>query len=1273
MRWSAERAIAAGFTVALVILVVVGVASYRNAMQLQEATAFEQHTHEILDDLREVTSAMKDVETSSRGYALTGDRSFLAPYFSAVPRARNSVKKLLNEVQNPQIRVSILDLEKLVEDKIQMSEMQVELRTQGGANRAEQIRLLVRGREKMDRIRELAGRLQVREFEALQARTLVTQESQRRIALILQIGSACAVLFLAFAMYVVFKDLRERRRIESQLVQTTALQNAILGGAGSSIIATSRDGTITSFNGAAEAMLGYPAENVIGKCSFSSFLDQEELRSRADLLASELGQPVEPGFDAVIAKARQGGIDQSEWNYVRKDGTHLPVLLSVTALRNQSGEITGYLGIGSDITELKAAQESLRKAEARFRALIQGSNDIVVMLAPSGAMLFVSPAVEPTLGYRPAEIVGKNVFDFIHPDDFQQAHESFRNTLQAPGMAVPLQLRLRGPHGEYHWLEILANNLLHDPDLRAVVINARDIADRRELERRSALQSSVTAVLADAQTLSEAVGRILSAVCEQMGYDLGEVWRVDAEASNLALVEHWYSKAIPAVDAGEFSVGFRLSPGQGVPGKVWQARDVISVPDLSRPGSSLRSAKSAVLGLRMGFGVPITSGEEVIAIMSFASREDTPPDEAMVRIFRALGSQIGNFMARKRAEESADRLRRQTQLILESAGEGIIGIDHRYRVTFVNPAGERLLGYLPGELNGRDVFMALHPTLADGTTVPVNDTPIYHALVEGKQRSVAEGILRRKDGLSFPAQYIGSPIRTSIGIIGAVITFQDVTQRREIERMKDEFISVVSHELRTPLTSIRGALGLLAGGKVGEFPEKAQRMLEIAVNNTDRLVRLINDILDIERIDSGRVTMQKRPVEIGTLIAQAVEVMRPMADRNGVRLQAHPVEASVLADSDRMIQTFTNLLSNAIKFSHPGGEVTIGGATDSGRLHLTFTDQGRGIPAEKLQTIFERFQQVDASDSREKGGTGLGLAICRTIIQQHGGEIWAESKLGEGSTFHIDLPLLREKAAIPDNEQAQEVSVLLCDDDASVREVVGHMLQDRGFRVKTVASGEEAIRHARTSHPDLIVLDLLMPSMNGWQVVDNLKADPATAHIPVVIFSVLHPDDNASRQESVAGWVTKPLEESQFFRTLSQALRGRPSLTRVLLVEDDPELSRVMESLLRNDGVDVLVARSGRDAVQAMPEYNPDLLILDLVLPLGDGFSVVQWMRKSEKFRDLPVMVYTGRELTSEEREKLTVSRTEFFTKGRVAPDAFEQHVLTLMAQILPERAAKRG
>jgi PAS domain S-box-containing protein len=1020
--------------------------------------------------------------------------------------------------------------------------------------------------------------------------------------------------------------------------------------------------------------LGYGANQVIGKCSPVVFHDQQELRSRAEVLSRELGTTVDPGFDAIAAKARLGGVDQNEWTYLRKDGTRIPVLLGVTALRDQWGILSGYLAIGSDITELKAAQESLRKAEARFRALIQGSNDIVVMLAPSGAILFVSPAVELTIGYRPEEITGGNIFDYVHPDDFPLAREAFQSTLSVPGIAVPLQLRMRGPHGDYHWVEILANNLLNDPDLRAVVLNARDISERRELERRSALQSAVTAVLADAQTLSEAVARILSTVGEQMGYDLGEVWRVDPEAGNLALIEHWHSQSITELSAGEFSVGFRLARGQGLPGAVWQAGDVVIIPDLAKAGAYLRAAKSMKLGLRMGFGVPITSGDEVIAIMDFASGENNVPDESMVRVFRSLGSQIGNFMARKHAEESADSLRRQTQLILESAGEGIIGIDRRYRITFVNPTGERMLGYAPGELAGKDIFLALHPTRADGVPVPQNETPIFSALVEGNQRSLAEGAFWRKDGSSFPAQYIGSPIRGEGGIIGAVITFQDVTRRREVERMKDEFISVVSHELRTPLTSIRGALGLLASGKVGAFQEKGQRMLDIAVNNTDRLVRLINDILDIERIDSGRVTMQKRPVAIGELMQQAVEVMRPMAEKNGVVLEIHPVNATVLVDPDRIMQTLTNLLSNAIKFSQARGTVALGGSVHSDRLHLTVKDQGRGIPEDKLQSIFERFQQVDASDSREKGGTGLGLAICRTIVQQHDGEIWAESKLGEGSTFHIDLPMTEIPPADRGQPDFEGASVLVCDDDAAVREVVGNLLEERGFRVKTVSSGAEAIRSAESDQPDLIVLDLMMPAMNGWQVVDSLRASKATRQIPVVIFSAVRPNGNSQQdQHPVAGWVTKPLEESQFFRTLSQALRNRATKTRVLVVEDDPELSRVMESMLASDGIGVRVARSGRDAIQALPEYAPDLVVLDLILPLGDGFTVVQWMRRSEKFRSLPVMIYSGRELTSDERQKLTVGRTEFFTKGRIAPDDVERHVLTLLAQILPENSAKRG
>src|SRR6185369_1972431 len=311
MRWSAERAIAAGFSVALIILIAVGIVSYRTTVQIQEATAFEQHTREVLDDLRELRSALIDIETAGRGYALTGDRPFLGPYRAALPRAIAVMNKLQGEVRNPEIKTAVAELRNLVIAKIEITERQIRARDEKGESQQELIRLLVDGKTVMDHIREVVGRLQVREFELLQDRILATEERQRQASAVLQTGSVSAVLFLALAMYVIFKDLRERKRIEAALVQTTTLQNAILSGAGSSIIATDETGTITSFNRAAENMLGYRSEQVIGKCSPIVIHDQEEIRKRAETLSEELGVPVEPGFEAFIAKARLGGIDQN--------------------------------------------------------------------------------------------------------------------------------------------------------------------------------------------------------------------------------------------------------------------------------------------------------------------------------------------------------------------------------------------------------------------------------------------------------------------------------------------------------------------------------------------------------------------------------------------------------------------------------------------------------------------------------------------------------------------------------------------------------------------------------------------------------------------------------------------------------------------------------------------------------------------------------------------------------------------------------------------------
>lgn len=248
----------------------------------------------------------------------------------------------------------------------------------------------------------------------------------------------------------------------------------------------------------------------------------------------------------------------------------------------------------------------------------------------------------------------------------------------------------------------------------------------------------------------------------------------------------------------------------------------------------------------------------------------------------------------------------------------------------------------------------------------------------------------------------------TIDLAGVECTLNIINDITERKRLENEFISLVSHELRTPLTSLLGALDLLNAGQLGNLNDQGQKVLSIAVTNTERLMRLINDILDIERMKSGKIAIQKVRCNAASLLTQAVETMQAMAQQAQVELVNQPLAVELWADSDRIVQTLTNLLSNAIKFSEPGSTVWIGNELVASHSHLLIRvkDQGRGIPPDKLQLIFDRFQQVDASDSRKKGGTGLGLAICRSIVEQHDGKIWAESSLGQGSTFYVTLPLL---------------------------------------------------------------------------------------------------------------------------------------------------------------------------------------------------------------------------------------------------------------------------
>jgi CheY-like chemotaxis protein len=335
-------------------------------------------------------------------------------------------------------------------------------------------------------------------------------------------------------------------------------------------------------------------------------------------------------------------------------------------------------------------------------------------------------------------------------------------------------------------------------------------------------------------------------------------------------------------------------------------------------------------------------------------------------------------------------------------------------------------------------------------------------------------------------------------------------------------------------------------------------LLKIAVDSTDRLVRLINDILDIERIESGKVTMAKEVCNIADLFEEAVSGVQAIADRANITLVLSPISAQIWADPDRIIQILTNLLSNAIKFSPNGSTVWLSAMKreegtgqsersypDSSELLVSVQDHGRGIPGDKLETIFERFQQVDASDSRNSDGTGLGLAICRSIVQQHAGRIWVESVLSQGSTFYFTLPLLQPVEPVHLASGMDSPLVLICDDDESFCDSLRSLIEKRGYRISVVTSGRDVVKQAIARQPDIILLDLLMPGINGWEAIGLLKERQETQNIPIIVCSVSSPSQSNYPSKGFVSWLSKPVDEVSLFQSLHQALLSRQNVKRI--------------------------------------------------------------------------------------------------------------------------------
>ena len=434
-------------------------------------------------------------------------------------------------------------------------------------------------------------------------------------------------------------------------------------------------------------------------------------------------------------------------------------------------------------------------------------------------------------------------------------------------------------------------------------------------------------------------------------------------------------------------------------------------------------------------------------------------------------------------------------------------------------------------------------------------------------------------------------------------------------------------------------------------------------------------------MDSGNSPIRLRPCSLRELVLQSVDTMTAMAHEADVQLEAvtgaNGGAVIFEGDPDRLQQVLTNLLSNAIKFSSPGSTVRIETSTNVDDLTVRVQDHGRGVPQEKLETIFGRFNQVEVADSRKKGGTGLGLAICRSIVHQHGGQIWAERNDTRapgtaGTTFLVRLPRSPATEQAAAHEGSADEAILVVDDDPGVRHVVAEHIRDQGYTVLEADSGEAALKTAEHGNVSAILLDLYMPGLTGWETIERLKSNPATSSIPVVVLSVLSPATlNGQRAPLIAkaqGWVQKPFNPGVLLAELGRVLHDGSGPARILLVEDDADLATVVLSSFAEEvdqnRVRIAHAPSLGEAVRACETNPPELLVLDLSLPDGSGFALVNWLRRQPTLRTLPLVVYSGREVSPEEMEQLRLGPTQFLTKARVQPKEIENLVLAMVRHL---------
>lgn len=890
-------------------------------------------------------------------------------------------------------------------------------------------------------------------------------------------------------------------------------------------------------------------------------------------------------------------------------------------------------------------------SETRLKSVVDTMLDGLITIDAKGLVQDFNKAAERIFGYRADEVQGRNI-NMLMPEPYHAEHDGYLDNYQKTGDAKVIGIgrevigkRKDGSTFHMHLsvgkMEV-AGQLMYSGIVRDINVQKR--AAENTTRRAAALENLYDIAARSELSLKEKFLAALALGSEHFSMPVGFITRVDGDVCRLE-----YALGPPGSPTPGAEMPLASTPCE----KVWRSARSVGMTDIAGEDRCYRD-----YGLRSYLGAPLFVGGQMYGSLSFASIESRdedfgPGDLAIAHSFAEwVGNEITRDVTQAELSERAERMRS----ILDTVADGIITSNSDGLIESFNPAAERIFGYDASEVIGKNIRL-----LVTGTLVKKDVETILQNVVGDASAGHAAGqeiTGCRKYGVAFPMEVAVSKMNMKGQLMFTAI-MRDITERKKVERLKNQFVSTVSHELRTPLTSIRGALGVVLGKEAASLSAKAKKMLETANRNSERLTLLINDILDLEKIEAGEMMFDLKPLDIYEVARRAIEENESYANSYKVNLTlkgslSKPV--FVQGDEHRLLQVFANFLSNAAKYSPVDGTVNIEVKLFNDRVRVFVCDQGPGIPEIFRSEIFGRFAQADSSDTREKGGTGLGLAISKAIIEQHEGLIGFTSVVDVGSEFYFELPRWQEVTLSESREDLPRV--LICEDNKDIAYILSNLMEENGLISDIAATGAAAKKLISENNYRLILLDLMLPDADGITLLRELREAEVSSDLPVIVVSA-NADEGLARSGddgvSVIDWLQKPIDSRRLSQSLVRALQGDVRY-RVLHVEDDRDVIQVVAEMVEGF-CDYDYATTLAEARDCLEKERYDLVILDMSLPDGNGCDLLDDLADK-----VSVVVFSGEDAAVDIAGQVDAA----LTKARVSND---QLIATVM-RVLNQRGA---